>query len=166
MWVVQFENGQGSSAKKTFWTNLPKDVKLTGLQLQHPALPKKMVLSLSELDTYFFVKEAVSGLFERRGRVVAEIIGGIDKQLGCVLEIRLEETGSVKYKVYPINKLKWEQSIMRDGVRMAEKRKANGKPPKDQLSITNPEGQEVVKINVKDLPGGNDVVDNDTQTSA
>ena len=132
MWLANFENGNTVSSKNTFWTQLKEranGVRMTGLQLSSPLYPE-LSLCLSGLDRYYFCNEAVSifggpvspeGVVWDKSKnaisssVVAEIIGGHNLDLGIGVEIRLEYTGSVRTRVYAVEKYKYSKDILVDG---------------------------------------------------
>lgn len=122
MWLANFEDGSAVHSKQTFWTKLSKDYenkKLTAVQLSHPHFPK-LFISLTNLDKYYFVTEAISfiqGGENSTPSIVAEVIGGFDTDLGVVTEIRLDYRGSVKSRLYPIGDFKYSQDILVDGVK-------------------------------------------------
>lgn len=117
MWLANFENGIAISSKHTFWTQLKDKAngsKMTALQLTSPHYPD-LSFCLSGLDRYYFVTEAVTMLTDGSSSVVAEIIGGHNEDLGFGVEIRLEYTGTVKFKSYAIDKFKYSKEILVDG---------------------------------------------------
>ena len=117
MWLANFEDGKTISSKHTFWTQLKEKADgamMTGLQLTSAASPN-LDLCLSGLDRYYFVTEAITMLTDAQSHVVAEIIGGHNLELGVGVEIRLEYTGSVKTRIYPVEKFKYAKEILVDG---------------------------------------------------
>lgn len=118
MWLANLEDGRTISEHKSYWTDLKPETKMTGLQLIHPNLPK-MFICLSNYDKYYFAREAISTLPSISGkpRIVAEIIGGHDSSLGIGIEVRLEMSGSVRVKTYPIARFKYAPTILHDGKR-------------------------------------------------
>jgi len=114
MWLANFLDGSSVSSKSTNWTELPKDKKLTGVQLSHPLFPK-LYLCLGDLDKYYFAKESLAFFGSEQGTVVAEIAGGHDLRLGIGIEMRLEYTGSVVTKVYPLSEFKYSPDILHEG---------------------------------------------------
>lgn len=115
MWLANFEDGTSVTSKETFWTQLRRDKKLTGLQLSHPHLPK-LFISLTGMDAYYFVTEAVQLLNTGSTTVVAEIIGGHNTELGVATEIRLNYTGGVKVRSYPIKSYRYSKDILVPGL--------------------------------------------------
>ncbi len=129
MWLANFEDGSSLSSKNTFWTQIPKDKRVSGVQLTHPHLPN-LYVNLSSLDEYYFVNEAVSLLMGGSGsRIVAEIIGGHDAKLGVGVEVRLSYTGSINVRIFSWNKFRYSQDILVIGSR-------NGKMPVLETSET------------------------------
>lgn len=123
MWFANLENGTCASEEKCFWTDLNKEIRLTGLQLAHPKAPK-FLISLSNYDKYYFSREAVSVLGSSDApEIQAETIGGHDLALGVGIEVRMEMTGHVRVKSYPLAKFKFSTSILFEG-----KRNNGGKP--------------------------------------
>jgi len=119
MWLANFENGNTVSSKNTFWTQLKEranGVRMTGLQLSSPLYPE-LSLCLSGLDRYYFCNEGVSifGGETVQSNIVAEIIGGHNLDLKIGVEIRLEYTGSVRTRVYAVEKYKYSKDILVDG---------------------------------------------------
>jgi hypothetical protein len=113
-WTVNFEDGSSLTSKNTHWTSLPTDKRITGLQMQHPQMPK-LYFSLTELDLYYYVVEAVASL-SGDDRIVAKIIGGHNVALGVVSEVRMEENGSIKFRAYPISRFGYDRTILHAGV--------------------------------------------------
>lgn len=117
MWLANFEDGSSVTSKQTFWTQLPKDKKLSGVQLSHPHLPK-LFISLSGMDLYYFATEAICPLTDNgAATVVAEVIGGHDLEHGVATEIRLNYNGAVRVKTYPIESYKYSKDILIPGVK-------------------------------------------------
>jgi hypothetical protein len=121
MWLANFEDGSSVTSKSCFWTQLrEKGKKLTGIQLSHPHF-QNLYLNLSDLDRYYFVTEAIAFLQaegnQSSSQVVAEIIGGHNMILGVGIEIRLDYKGSVKSRIYKLDKYRYAADILVDGVR-------------------------------------------------
>jgi hypothetical protein len=123
VWFANLENGTSTSEEKGYWTDLSREVRLTGLQLAHPKSPRFLV-SLSNYDKYYFAREAVSviGGGPSESMVQAEIIGGHDIALNVGIEVRMELTGAVRVKTYPLARYKYSPTILFEGKRN------NGKP--------------------------------------
>lgn len=118
MWLANFVDGSSVSSKSTFWTQLPKEKKISGLQLSHPHFAK-LFLNLAGMDKYYFLAEAIA-LIPQNGAgstpsVVAEVIGGHDIELGVGIEIRLDYTGNVRVRHYAIPLYRYSQEILFDG---------------------------------------------------
>jgi len=128
VWTANFEDGTSVNSKQKFWTQLPRDKKLSGLQLSHPLIPK-MYLCLSGYDLYHFVQEAIAFLENPAPNVVAEIIGAHDCKLGVVVEVRLEYTGNVKITTYPVSKFKYSPEILYEG------KTVEGRTPRPSVSV-------------------------------
>jgi hypothetical protein len=132
MWLANFEGGLAISSKRSFWDRLPREKRMTGVQLSHPYLPKLFVC-LSDLDRYYYTQEAVAFLQGgQSATVVAEIIGGHDLKLGVGVEVRLSYTGSVSIRTYPLERYKYSPKILYDGL-------GNGRPPKVEVVADAPE---------------------------
>lgn len=119
MWLANFEDGTAITSKTTFWTQLNKEKKLTGLQLKHPMVPN-LFLNLKALDAYYFAQEAMaSPQFEDPSKpvVLAEIIGGHDLLLKVGIEIRLDMRGSVKVTPYALESFRYSPQILVPGFR-------------------------------------------------
>jgi hypothetical protein len=114
VWIVNFEDGTSKSSKNCHWTDLPKDKRVTGLQLSHPMMPK-LFLCITDLNQYYFVTEAIALPFQKQGAVQAEIIGGHDTKLKVGIEVRMENTGNIEIKHYPMESFKYSKDILRDG---------------------------------------------------
>lgn len=123
MWLANFEDGKSIGGTKCYWTDLPKDKKITGVQMINPNAPN-MFVSLKNYDFYYFVNEAVGMYGQEKGSVVAEILGGHDLALGVGTEVRMEVSGSVKVRTYPIEKFRFTKDSLREG-------KKNGRPSLD-----------------------------------
>lgn len=121
MWLANLEDGSTVAETKQYWTDFKKETRMTGLVLTHPRIPK-IFISLSNYDKYYFAREAIStiGGGSSESRILADIIGGHDEALGIGIEVRMEASGSVKIKSYPIAKFKYSPSILYNG-------KKNGK---------------------------------------
>ena len=116
MWTANFEDGTSVSSKNIYWTDIDKTKKITGVFLIHPAYPN-LKLCLTGLDEYFYMQEGLA-LFGLSGqlqsnRAVAEIIGGVKD--GVVVEQRLEYSGVVITKSYPVAKCKVSKEVMYPG---------------------------------------------------
>jgi len=131
MWLVNFEDGTSVSSKQIFWDKLPKEKRITGVQLSHPHLPK-LYICLTDYDRYYFTQEAVAFYGASNGTVVAEVIGGHDLKLGVGIEVRLEYTGNITIKTYPVSRFKYSQSILYEG-------KGTRKPPKSEVVTDAPQ---------------------------
>jgi hypothetical protein len=117
VWTANFEDGSSATSKSTFWTQLPKDKKMTGLQLRHPLLPN-LYLNLSNMDQFYFVTEAIQFMSSSNSEtVVAEVIGGVDLELKIVTEIRLDYTGSVKVRTKSIDSYNYSKDILIPGLK-------------------------------------------------
>jgi hypothetical protein len=117
MWLANFSDGSTKSSKQTFWNQLPKDSKMTGLQLSHPYLPK-LWICLNGYDRYYFTQEAIATMNGTQSvSVVAEIVGAHDLKLGVAVEVRLARTGNVNVRTYPISAFKYSPEILHDGNR-------------------------------------------------
>jgi len=122
MWLANFEDGSSINSKSCFWTQLKDQSngkKLTGVQLSHPLFPN-LHLALTDLDRYYFVTEAIQffpGSGPTAPTVVAEMIGGHNLELGVGVEMRLDYKGSVKSKIYKLEKFKHTQDILVEGIR-------------------------------------------------
>lgn len=123
-WLANFEDGRSIGAAKCHWIDLPKDKKITGVQLVNPNSPKTFVC-LRNYDRYYFAIEAVAAP-GTQGQPVAEILGGHNLDLGVGTEIRMEFSGSVKVRTYPLSIFKFTDEILRDGLK-------NGKPVLDTM---------------------------------
>lgn len=120
MWTANLEDGTSRCSLDCYWTSLPKDKRLTGVQLTHPKWCQKdrtprLHLCLKGMDQYFFSRHAVAMM---GGQVAteAESIGGVDHTLGVITEIRLDHTGSVMVTTYPLSAFGYDQYILHPGV--------------------------------------------------
>jgi|SRR5713101_1022112 len=121
MWKANFEDGSTISEKTLLWDQLTRDKKMSALSLSHPYLPHLNV-ALVDYDRYYFTREAIASYGSQQGTIVAEIIGGHDLKLGVAVEVRLEYTGTVKVKSYPVSRFKYSPQILYEG-------KNNGRAP-------------------------------------
>jgi hypothetical protein len=129
VWFVNLENGTSSSEEKGYWTDLSREMRLTGVQLAHPKVPK-FLISLSNYDKYYFAREAVSviGGGSDSPVVQAEIIGAHDLALNVGIEVRMELAGGVRVKAYALARYKYSPTILFEG-------KRNGKPGYNVVSV-------------------------------
>lgn len=117
MWLANFEDGTAIDSKKCFWTQLPKEKRLTGLQLSHPLLPR-LWLCLNGYDRYYFTTEGIAAMAGIQNvNIIAEMIGAQDLKLGVGVEVRLSRTGNVNVRTYPISTFKYSAEILHDGNR-------------------------------------------------
>jgi len=119
VWLANFEDGRSVGGVNVNWTDLPKDKRITGVQLVQPNFPKLFVC-LKNYDKYFFAQEAMAMLLARQGTPTAEILGGMVDSLGVCTEVRLEMTGNLKIRTYPISEFIYAKEILHAG-------KVNGK---------------------------------------
>jgi len=127
LWTANMEDGNAAGSASRNWTDLPKDKKLTGVQLVIPSMPK-IYVCLKNYQKYYFVTEAMANPGDRKGKITAEIIGGHDISLGVGTEIRVEVTGAVRVSTYPLDKFKFSQDILRDGTSNGKARLETVKP--------------------------------------
>lgn len=113
-WLANFEDGQSIGGSKCLWTDLPKNKRITGVQITHPDVPSLFVC-LRNFDKFYFAYEAIANPGDRNGRVVAEILGGHDLALGIGTEIRMEMSGSVKVRTYPLSKFRFGPGSLHEG---------------------------------------------------
>lgn len=125
MWLANFEDGSTISSKTSTWMDLPADRRITGVQLLHPGIHKMYLNLSSDYDKYYFVCEAAAVALQP-GQVVAEIIGGINEELGVVVEIRMEFTGNIFIRHFSASEFKYAKNILKEG------KKANHRVPKLQ----------------------------------
>lgn len=106
------------------WDDVP-NIGITSLQLSLPfsvnrrlpdgsieTLPPSMV-TLNGFDEYYFSNEAVALVMtneagqvvsgQEKGTKVAQIIGGIDRKHGFVLEVRVDNRGNVRHTIIDLN---------------------------------------------------------------
>jgi hypothetical protein len=123
VWLANFEDGSTVSSRLMNWTDLPTDKLITGIQLVHPGI-RNLYLNLSEdYDQFFFLKEAAAVALQP-GQVIAEIAGGINKELGTATEVRMESvTGNIFVHTYKLNEFRYAQQILRNGKRANHKSK-------------------------------------------
>lgn len=132
MWQASFEDGTSLHSKRTFWDQIPRGKRMSGVQLSHPHLPKLFVC-LADLDHYYFTQEAVAFLQgSQNPTVVAEIIGGHDLKLGVGIEVRLSYTGSISIRTYPVKSYKYSPAILYEGLG------TNGVPPRVTVAEEHP----------------------------
>lgn len=108
------------------WDDVP-DIGVTSLQLTLPFSVKKPLgdgtfedlppatVTLSGYDEYYFMNEAVALVMvdqvgqirggQNKGEKVAQIIAGINRKLGVVLEIRVDKKGNVKHNLFSLTEL-------------------------------------------------------------
>jgi hypothetical protein len=118
-WLANFEDGKSIGGAKCHWIDLPKDKRITGVQMVHPEFPKSFVC-LQNYDFYYFVNEATAKV-GCQGEIVAEIIGGHDTALGVGTEVKMEMSGTMKIRTYPLETFMFDLSILHVG-------RKNGKP--------------------------------------
>lgn len=117
MWLVNFADGSTTDSKKLFWNRLPRNKKISGIQLSHIYLPR-LYLCLNGYDRYYFTTEAIAAMNGTQSvNVVAEIIGAHDLRLGVAIEVRLARTGNVNVRTYPVSIFKYSPEILYDGNR-------------------------------------------------
>jgi hypothetical protein len=114
MWHANLADGKSISSKNMYWTDIKPEMVVKSVQLSHPRIPN-LNLCLSGYDRYYFSKEAVQLLEVGKTNVVAEVIGAHDLKLGIGVEIRLDYTGTVKVRSYPVSDFKWAPDILREG---------------------------------------------------
>lgn len=116
MWLVNLENGKGVCENDMYWTDLDKITKLTGVTLVNSNMPR-LSIGLSNYDKYYFAREASSIIGSGEAKILAEIIGGLDESLRIGIEVRMDPSGPVNIRTYPITKFKYSPSILLDGKR-------------------------------------------------
>lgn len=115
MFILHYANGETLTEKNDLWDKLPEEI--TSMELTLPFTPKmktpegKVVtlpartISISNFDSYFFSKEAVSNVMaggEMQAVIgqTAEIMGGIKEKEDLAVEIRVDRNGNVKVSYY------------------------------------------------------------------
>lgn len=133
----EFIDSSGNKKKLT-WDDIPKDAKLTVLQLLYPfpvfirgaEKPITPKLTLKGFDQYFFYNEQMVSMLVQGQSVVqegkpaleAKVIAGIDKKSKLVLEFRMDKWGNCTVRKYPLKTLQrqikkglFRSEIIRDG---------------------------------------------------
>jgi len=120
----ELKDPEGNSKALT-WDDVPKDIKISSLQLTYP-FPVKFrnpdgtvrdeitpKLSLSGFSRYFFFNESTVPLLVQGQKILregvasleAKIIAGIDDKANLVLEFRMDKYGNCMVKKYPLKAL-------------------------------------------------------------
>lgn len=127
MWLANFEDGTSVTQKSAYWTdlkNLKPNIRMTGVQLQHP-LYKLLQINLAGQECYFYVTNAIAMVQQGKAdsNIVSEVIGGI--RAGLVTEIILDypkqspngnvSPGSISVDTYLEKDFKWSKDILVKG---------------------------------------------------
>jgi len=114
------------------WDDIPKDVKITSLQLVFPfpvrfkkadgslAEPFSPKLAIKNFDSYYFFNEATTPILVEGNKVIreglvslqAKIIAGIDYEAKLVFEFRMDKYGNCTVNKIPLSKL---EAVIKSG---------------------------------------------------
>ncbi|SRR6266576_1805349 len=117
MWKAFFEDGSIQNSVLTYWTDLPKDKKIVKLWL---ASPKGQVRELWNMDSYYYVIEAVTlvggGSSSAPSTIKAEIAGGINLESQTLKELRLNcSTDLIEVVTKPLVAYRYSAEILIPG---------------------------------------------------
>jgi len=133
------------SPRTLTWDDIPKSAVITQVQLTYPFRVNLSdrknfapLLSLGRFHQYYFANEAVVTMPISLGRaekssleggiqmgvpnLQAKIVGGVDKDLGIVIEVRVDRSGNTMIKRFPYSVLQerikqgtFNKDILRNG---------------------------------------------------
>lgn len=110
MWIAELEDGTVALSNEIYWTNLKKDNRIVRLSFT------KTLEGLKNMDSYYYVEEALFMVPD--GPVINEagVIGGIDIASQAITELRLDyKTGAVRTSTKSISELKYSKDILIPG---------------------------------------------------
>lgn len=149
MFIVSTKSGKnykegeaiGAAPGKTkglTWDDIPRDVRISGIQLTYPfrvELKEEKrsfapTLTIGKFDRYFFYNEArvnmvvVGNKPVQTGQsvLIAKVVGGIEDKTKMVFEVRLDRLGNCTNSRYPLKELEarikagtFRMDIIREG---------------------------------------------------
>jgi hypothetical protein len=136
MFIVHLKDGKTLTEKDCLWNDVPDGI--VNLQLSLPVFFKikdaktgvikdapAPTVTLGTFDEYFFDNEAVAvamvssdgniSIGKQKGKLIAQIIGGIDRKKEQVVQIRVDRFCNVSVSTMPLSDLKRDVKTIKKG---------------------------------------------------